>query len=287
MSLHRIIQATQVRGVAEQITKKALRYINEGIESKALADMGFTPEMRERIKAELPNIAKFENGVLASLDMTKAKDAGLASEFIATINRGAGQLIQDSFIGEKGKWQHSNLGKMMTQFRSFPITAMEKQWGRMRGLHGVPGALGIVVAAAPMAFALYAARTALAAIGRPDADEYIEQQFQPIAVGRGLMNYIGALGLAPDLMDALTAIALPKDVQKEYGLTNRTGGASTVGSVVPIVGYGDTLLKGIGEVPKIVWGSDNVNPHALARALPFSNAPGFAQALNLLRPDND
>ena len=287
VSLHRIIQATQVRGVAEQITKKALRYINEGIESKALADMGFTPEMRERIKAELPNIAKFENGVLASLDMTKAKDAGLAGEFIATINRGAGQLIQDTFIGEKGKWQHSNLGKMMTQFRSFPITAMEKQWGRMRGLHGVPGALGIVVAAAPMAFALYAARTALAAIGRPDADEYIEQQFQPIAVGRGLMNYIGALGLAPDLMDALTAIAIPKDVQKEYGLTNRTGGASTVGSIVPIVGYGDTLLKGIGEVPKIVWGSDNVNPHALARALPFSNAPGFAQALNLLRPDND
>lgn len=287
VSLHRIIQATQVRGVAEQITKKALRYINEGIESKALADMGFTPEMRERIKAELPNIAKFENGVLASLDMTKAKDAGLAGEFIATINRGAGQLIQDTFIGEKGKWQHSNLGKMMTQFRSFPITAMEKQWGRMRGLHGVPGALGIVVAAAPMAFALYAARTALAAIGRPDADEYIEQQFQPIAVGRGLMNYIGALGLAPDLMDALTAIAIPKDVQKEYGLTNRTGGASTVGSVVPIVGYGDTLLKGIGEVPKIVWGSDNVNPHALARALPFSNAPGFTQALNLLRPDND
>ena len=101
------------------------------------------------------------------------------------------------------------------------------------------------------------------------------------------MNYIGALGLAPDLMDALTAIAIPKDVQKEYGLTNRTGGASTVGSVVPIVGYGDTLLKGIGEVPKIVWGSDNVNPHALARALPFSNAPGFTQALNLLRPDND
>ena len=287
VSLHRIIQATQVRGVAEQITKKALRYINEGIESKALADMGFTPEMRERIKAELPNIAKFENGVLASLDMTKAKDAGLASEFIATINRGAGQLIQDTFIGEKGKWQHSNLGKMMTQFRSFPITAMEKQWGRLRGMHGVPAALGIVMAAAPMAFALYAARTALAAIGRPDADEYIEQQFQPIAVGRGLMNYIGALGLAPDLMDALTAIAIPKDVQKEYGLTNRTGGASTVGSVVPIVGYGDTLLKGIGEVPKIVWGSDNVNPHALARALPFSNAPGFAQALNLLRPDND
>ena len=287
VSLHRIIQATQVRGVAEQITKKALRYINEGIESKALADMGFTPEMRERIKAELPNIAKFENGKLASLDMTKAKDAGLASEFIAIINRGAGQLIQDSFIGEKGKWQHSNLGKMMTQFRAFPITAMEKQWGRMRGLHGVPGALGIVMAAAPMAFALYAARTALSAVGRPDADDYIEKQFQPIAVGRGLMNYIGALGLAPDMMDALSAVLIPKDVQKEYGLTNRAGGASTVGSVVPIVGYGDTLLKGIGEVPKIVWGSDNVNPHALARALPFSNAPGFAQALNLLRPDND
>lgn len=277
VSLHRIIQATQVRGVAEQITKKSLRFINEGKESKALADMGFTPSMVERIKAELPRIAKFDaNGTLASLDMTKASDPALVGDYIATINRGAGQLIQDTFIGEKGKWQHSNLGKVMTQFRSFPITAMEKQWGRMRGMHGAPAALGIIMAAAPMAFALYAVRTAINAVGRPDSDEYIEKQFQPLAVGRGLMNYIGALGLAPDMMDAFTAVAVPDDIKKEWGLQNRAGQSPTVGGIVPIVGYGDTWLKAANNLD---------NPHALVRALPFSNAPWTVPLINLLRPD--
>lgn len=277
VSLHRIIQATQVRGVAEQITKKSLRYIREGNESKALADMGFTPDMVERIRAELPRIAKFDaNGTLASLDMPKASDPALMGDYIATINRGAGQLIQDTFIGEKGKWQHSNLGKVMTQFRSFPITAMEKQWGRMRGMHGAPAALGIIMAAAPLGFAMYAARTAINAIGRPDSDEYIEKQFQPLAVGRGLMNYIGALGLAPDMMDAFTAVAVPDDIKKEWGLQNRAGQSPTVGGIVPIVGYGDTWLKAINNLD---------NPHAFARALPFSNAPWTVPLINLLRPD--
>ena len=277
VSLHRIIQATQVRGVAEQITKKSLRYIREGKESKALADMGFTPDMVERIKSELPRIAKWDaNGTLASLDMTKASDPALIGDFIATVNRGAGQLIQDTFIGEKGAWQHSNLGKVMTQFRSFPITAMEKQWGRLRGMHGAPAALGIIMAAAPLAFALYAARTAINAVGRHDSDEYIEKQFQPLAVGRGLMNYIGALGLAPDVLDAFTAVAVPDDIKKEWGLQNRAGQSPTVGGIVPLVGYGDTWLKAANNLD---------NPHALLRALPFSNAPYIVPLLNLLRPD--
>lgn len=277
VSLHRIIQATQVRGVAEQITKKSLRYIREGKESKALADMGFTPDMVERIRGELPAIAKWDaNGTLASLDMTKASDPALIGDFIATVNRGAGQLIQDTFVGEKGAWQHSNLGKVMTQFRSFPITAMEKQWGRLRGMHGAPAALGIIVAAAPLGFAMYAARTAINAIGRPDSDEYIERQFQPLAVGRGLMNYIGALGLAPDIVDAFTAVAVPDDIKKEWGLQTRTGQSPTVGGIVPLVGYGDTWLRAANNLD---------NPHALLRALPFSNAPYIVPLLNLLRPD--
>lgn len=277
VSLHRIIQATQVRGVAEQITKKSLRYIREGKESKALADMGFTPDMVERIRGELPAIAKWDaNGTLASLDMTKASDPALIGDFIATVNRGAGQLIQDTFVGEKGAWQHSNLGKVMTQFRSFPITAMEKQWGRLRGMHGAPAALGIIMAAAPLGFAMYATRTAINAVGRPDSDEYIERQFQPLAVGRGLMNYIGALGLAPDMMDALTAVAVPDDLKKEWGLQTRSGSSPTLGGIVPIVGYADTWLKAANNLD---------DPHAIVRALPFSNAPWTVPLINLLRPD--
>ena len=143
-------------------------------------------------------------------------------------------------------------------------------------MHGAPAALGIIMAAAPLGLAMYAARVAVNSIGRPDQDEYLEKQFQPIAVGRGLMNYIGALGLAPDVMDALTAVALPDDMKKELGLQTRTGQSPTVGGIVPIVGYGDTWLKAANNLD---------NPHALARALPFSNAPWTVPLINLLRPD--
>ena len=144
------------------------------------------------------------------------------------------------------------------------------------GMYGAPAALGIIMAAAPLGFAMYAARTAINAIGRPDADEYIEKQFQPIAVGRGLMNYIGALGLAPDMMDAFTAVAVPDDIKKEWGLQNRAGQSPTVGGIVPIVGYGDTWLRAANNLD---------NPHALVRALPFSNVPGIVPLVNLLRPE--
>ena len=144
-------------------------------------------------------------------------------------------------------------------------------------MHGAPAAVGIIMAAAPMGFALYAARMAMNAIGRPDADEYLERQFQPVAVGRGLMNYIGALGLAPDVLDGFSAIAIPEDMKKEWGLQTRTGRAPTVGGIVPLVGYGDTWLKALNNPD---------DPFAVMRAMPFSNAPGATQLLNLMRPDN-
>ena len=127
-----------------------------------------------------------------------------------------------------------------------------------------------------MAVALYAARTGINAIGRPDADEYIEKQFQPLALGRGMMNYIGALGLAPDMIDAFTAVAIPDDIKKELGLQTRTGQSPTVGGIVPIVGYGDTWLRAANNLD---------NPHAVLRGLPFSNAPWVVPLMNLLRPE--
>ena len=90
------------------------------------------------------------------------------------------------------------------------------------------------------------------------------------------MNYIGALGLAPDMMDALTAVAVPDDLKKEWGLQTRAGSSPTLGGIVPIVGYADTWLKAANNPD---------DPHAIVRALPFSNAPWTVPLINLLRPD--
>lgn len=276
LSMHRMIQAVQVRGAAEQITQKALRYIRDGVESKALADMGFTPDVVAAMKADLPNMVVFgPNGGVQSFDIRKASDPMKAQAFVSAVHRGAAQLIQDTFVGEIGKWQHTTMGKMLSQFRSFPITAVEKQWGRNRATHGVAAVLGMVVAAAPFAVGIQLARVALASVGRPDQDEYIEKMTSPLALGRAAMNYVGILGLAPDVLDGLSAI-MPDTVTEALGDSNRTGGRATIGGIVPIAGYADSVLRAA---------TNPDNPHNWARALPLSNVFWLTPAVNALREE--
>lgn len=273
VSMHRIVQAAQVRAAAEQITQKALKYIRDGVESKALADMGFTPELTARIRADLPNIAEFDaSGRILSLDMTKAKDADAVATFITSVHRGTGQIIQRSFVGEVGKWQHSAMGKVVTQFRTFPITAMEKQWGRQRGIHGAAGAIGLVIAVAPFAVPIYLAKVALHSVGRADQDAYIEKMTSPIAVTRGVMNYVGMLGLAPDFLDMMTALPGVGDAITEAGGGAANTRAGTTGSIVPLAGYTDKVLKAIQEP----------SAQSIAKSLPYSNVPYLVPFINAL-----
>lgn len=96
------------------------------------------------------------------MDMTKAQDVESARAFISAVHRGAGQLIQESFVGrDVHKWQHSNLGKPLTQFRTYPITAMEKQWARQRSNYGPMAAVAMVVAASAFAVPIHLSRVAL------------------------------------------------------------------------------------------------------------------------------
>lgn len=282
LSFHRIVQAAQVRASAEQILQKSLKYIRDGVQDKALADMGITPELAARIKAELPNVAAFDgNGNTISLDMHKAGDREAVEQFISVLHRGNGQIIQRSFVGEIGPWQHSTMGKILTQFRTFPITAMEKQWGRQRGLHGAARAMGLVVAVAPFAVPIYLAKVALNATGRDDPDAYIDRMTTPLALAKGTMNYLGMLGLAPDVLDGVTATpVLGTAIKETLGSDDnkRPGTAGGLGSIVPIVGRADRTLQALqGEG----------GPKALAQTLPFSNLFYVTPFVNALPTDWD
>jgi hypothetical protein len=271
LSMHRMIQAVQVRGMAEQITLKALRFIRDGGESKALADMGFTPDMVSRLKADLPNMVVYDaGGRVVEFDITKASDAQLGAQFNQAVRRGAGQIIQRSYIGEQGKWAHDGYLRLLTQFRSYPLVAMEKQWGRQKGLHGVFGAFGILLGSMAAVTPIYYARVALNALNRDDREAYLEKALDPITVARASLNYVGVAGMSGDLMDALA------------GLTgNSTGGRTgtskgIVGSTVPGIGYIDDAWKAM---------QDPSDPHKWAQMMPFSRTPLLIPLINGLRDD--
>lgn len=214
----RLIHSTQQRGMAEQVTKKVFRYIREGKEDVALQGFGITPELRAKLEAELPNIAEFApNGSLEALDITKMADQAAASELVQVVHRGVNQIIQGTFIGERGKWAHEGWLKLLLQFRSFPIIAMEKQWGRQVNTRGVVAALGMLVGSMSIAAPLHMARVYAASIGREDQQEFINQRLTPQAIAMATMNYVAMSGLFGDFMQLLTAVS-PDEFKEATGL---------------------------------------------------------------------
>jgi hypothetical protein len=277
LSFWRAIHAAQQRGLAEQVVLKASRYIREGGEEKALNDMGITPDVAMRLKADIDRIAPADaSGNTTSFDITKASDLRAAEEFVQAVHRGVGQMIQQTFIGETGKWAHSGLMRLMLQFRTFSLISVEKQWARQVGNHGTAAAFGILMGSMAAAAPIYMLRTALASVGRSDREAYLEQQLSPERIARATLNYIAMSGLAGDFMDAFTTVA---------GVGGGgTGGRAAAGQDF----FGNTVAPSIGLVNDMYKGIQNTkngtDPTALLKTLPFGRLPWLIPAIDGLAP---
>jgi hypothetical protein len=277
LSFWRAFHSTQQRGFAEQIVRKAFEYVKAGTNDVALRDMGITEELAMNLRAEMDSIATFNGDKLASLDITKMENKNAANEFVQAIHRGTSQIIQDTFIGEKGAWAHEGMARLMTQFRTFSLTSIEKQWARQRGNVGTAKSLGIIMAAMAAATPLYMARTYVQSIGRKDQQAYLEQRLSFYNLARATMNYVAATGLAGDFLDAGQAITGADFMGNERGNTGGAGAKRFIGNMVaPALGTADDLWKAVQNTKK---GTD---PTELVKVLPGSRLPYLMPAINAL-----
>jgi Transglycosylase SLT domain len=273
LSMWRAVNAVQVRGVAEQIVHSIAAGMRKGKTDMTLADMGISQDVLERLRADMPNIMKWEGNTLKEFDITKATDKEAANQLIQAVHRGAGQMIQQTFIGESGRYVHNSYLRMLTQFRGFGLTAIDKQWNRQKGNRGVAAALGMSVGAMSVAAPIYMVRTYLASIGRHDQQEYLERMLAPGAIARATTNYIATSGLAGDFLDAFTAVT---------GTGAVTGGRTGTNSQL----IGNLVAPALGKADK-VWGAlqdtkDGTDVHGLIRELPLARLPWFIPAINAL-----
>src|SRR5690606_23751000 len=96
----------------------------------ALAQMGFGPDVVQALRRS--HAFEWSGGRLVGFDITKIEDVAVAEQVAQGVHRGVKQIIQGTFIGEQGKWAHDDFLKTLAQFRTFGITAAEKQWARQR-----------------------------------------------------------------------------------------------------------------------------------------------------------
>jgi hypothetical protein len=281
VSLFRGLHAAQHRAFAEQIVQKAVDYLSkpDAVKDRYLEDMGFNAEMRKALRSRLDAAVQRDAvGNAVGFDVFALESPELMEDFVSAVNRGAAQIIQDTFVGEKGAWAHSDLQKLAFQLRTFGLTATEKQCARNRmlagpGVEGYAFAAGILVAQMALVTPIYLARLQVNALNRDDREEYIDQGLKPAAVVQAMMNYSSAGGLAGDAFDTVASMAGGWNDDLKEGLGVKSFG-SGVGGLVPGLG---TVDQGI----RVATG--NGSAAQALKLLPGSNLPYVQAIINAAR----
>lgn len=278
------VHAAQVRGMAEQILHKTMRKVRDGVDDADLDDMGITRPVRDALRQDLDRIAKFDSkGNLIEFDIEGMSDPAIARDFVQAVNRGSKQIIQGTYIGETGKWAHNDLLRILTQFRTFSLVSMEKQWARQVALRGGLKTFGLLLGAMSFAMPIHLARVHLNSLGRSDREEYIESQLNPLVFGRAILNYASLSGFASDMLDVGTTL-----VSMTEGMTGLESGLDMtgvrgfsdgdLGAIIPGVGYANSTLRAL----------TSGNPENLLRSLPGGNIPWAVPLVNAITAkDND
>lgn len=273
ISLWRTVHSAQQRGMAEQIVAKAGDYIMSGRNDAALRDMGISDKLAKTLRDS--GAFEMQGGKTVGFDISKVKDLDAAEQFVQSIHRGTSQIIQGTFIGERGAWAHDGLMRMLTQFRTFSITSVEKQWARQVGNHGPYAALGLLIGSMSVAAPLYAARVYASSIGRDDADEYIEKHLTPFNIAKQTLNYVGMSGLAGDALDIFSALT---GVGEAEGGRAKAGGTGLIGNTLgPAAGTLDDFYKALQPDA-----DGHYKPDQMLKLLPFGRVPALLPAVQAL-----
>lgn len=263
---HRYLVAAQVRGVSEQILHKVFRFVKSNENDAALRSMGITPELQAALAKDAKNIASFdESGALTALDIRQTDNPEAMYALKQAVERGANQIIQGNFIGERQAYLHDSLLKLLAQFRSYSLTAMSKQWTRTRVDRGTAKAVGILMGQMSFALPIHMARVmAVSALMSDDrAKEYRENNLTPEMLARATLNYATLSGSLGDVLDAGMGML----GYQASGV--RTGSQSALGNV-PALGYVDATARALKD--KDVSG--------LIKAMPGGNSVFLLPAVN-------
>lgn len=215
LSGQRAVLAVQQRGFAEVLIAKGVKFLRDGAEADiALKDMGIDDNLLARLRETQDQVVRWgADGKLEAVDprnLTELRDRQAWLAFYNAIQRGTNQILQDSFIGETGKWAHNGWLKLLFQHRTFSLIAQQKQLGRYVGLYGAWGTAGIIASAMAVAAPLQALRVAsrIALMPEDQREQAIDENIlSPLALGKATLNYVSATGMLNDVLDVGTGVA--------------------------------------------------------------------------------
>ena len=270
----------QQRGFAEVLIAKGVKFLRDGkAADTSLKDMGLDDTLLARLRQTQDQVVRWgADGKLEAVDprgLENLHDRQAWLAFYNAIDRGTNQILQDTFIGETGKWAHNGWLKMLFQHRTFSLVAQQKQLGRYVGLYGAWGTAGIIASSMAVVAPLQALRVASRAALLPEEqrEQAIADAMSPLAIGRSTMNYISATGFLGDVLEVGTGVAggwyeYATDTGSPDWVRQLAGGQ--LGSRKEIVG--GSLAPALGVINDFAQGVSG-RPENLADVLPGGRLP--------------
>lgn len=285
MTFFNALLAAQQRGAAEQILHKAAKFLRNGDNDKALADMGITPELRDKMKAEKDVFVFDKDGNLVEFNPLKAKDAEAMMDFSVSVRRGVGQIFQETFIGERGAWVHNDVWRLLAMFRGYVIGSIQKQLARSVDVHGAWKTAGYIAGAMSFALPIQWAKAHIQSVGmsEDEREKFLDKRLAPDKLAFTALSYTATAGMLAE------AASVPLAAFGQDFVTMRMGGKTSIAQLSPALGLAETLWN----TPADLVGRENADGETvrstnnLRRLMPLGATPQIMTIMNLLSPDDD
>lgn len=288
---------TQVNIMLNRWTAKAIvqkfsdfAATGKGFSAKRLADLGLDKDMTDRVVRMFNEPGNFEHstGWITKQKVTRAhfdkwSDKEAAEAFRAAAYRLATQVVQRNDIGNMMMWMSHPAAKMLMQFRTFMVGSYEKQTLKS-ALMRDRMALGAAVGSMGFAALAYVAQTKIAAVGRSDSDEFLEDRLSWDKIGAATFARAGVSSIIPMLIDT-GAYMTGNDAM--FAHTRTTGQVSNMILGNPTTGGLDDMVQAFRAISALPQDRDwsQEEARALTRILPFGNAAPVVMGMNGLIAD--
>ncbi len=175
-----------------------------GINANRMRGMGITEEMHPRIQEQLRKHVDESTGMLGKkvnrINIDKWDDLDAKNAFINGVDRWAKKSIQENDIGNMPDFMGYELGKTVSQFRSFMMAAYVKQ--TLAGLHNRDWETFAAFSTSMFFGGLfYTAQQQVNSIGRDDRDKFLEQRLNPQAIAEAAFQRAAFSSVIPLAFD--------------------------------------------------------------------------------------
>jgi hypothetical protein len=173
--------------------------------ARRYADIGLSVEDLDAVKKNMDQHAELGTGWLGqnrpiNLNLVRF-EPGIREKLALAFYKSQSQAIQRNIGGETAWWMENTIGKLFSQFRTFPLVAIEKQ-----SVHDLKhlDIEAFTVAMAGMGFAAlaYTAKTYANSFGLPPRKrkQYLKNRLSNDKIFAGATSWAGQAAIFPDVM---------------------------------------------------------------------------------------